>query len=408
MMSLCQLARLHATAILCIFLASAASAQTPGVLYTWDHSFGVGAGPNVEGWSGNGTNVPSLSNATDGALTITESVAGGDWGIAENYNIIKESAVKDDFTGNFDFGGVDLTGLRGVQFDLAHSGSSSINGQVFLQADPGGACCTFNTAAFTINPGPAQTVEIDFDAIGLTAAHRKDIRSMGLQVFGNGEAAPLEWTLSEVRSVGTPLSSRVLADHTAGGLQNAVVKFDNLAVLGSTGNENQTGLSNVAGTLRWVDLGGTGEMGDESGGAVAWGNGNALAVTYDSRPMDLSNYGVAIVRMKATPGAGGASQVDVQLYAQYANRATGNAFAFQSTDLTLAADGEFHDLEFPIDGFVDKDLTQWLGINLQPHAGGALQIQVESVILRVPEPTSMTLVLISGCVALVGRRGRRS
>lgn len=386
------------------------AAQTPGALYTWDHAFGVSAGSNLEGWSGGGTNVPTLDNDTDGVLSIVESAAGGDWEIAESFNIIKESAVRDDFseTGYFDFGGLDLTGLDGIEVDLGHDGANPINGQLFVQGDDGGGCCSFQAAGFTIDPGSAQTISLDFDTAGVSDAQQKYIRSMGIQMFGNSEPAPLTWNVSEVRSVGDRLNERVIADHTGGGLENAVVKFDNLGINGAPSADNQNGLSNLDGTLRWVDFGGTGEAGDESGGAVAWGNNNALAVDYLSRPLDLSGYNFAVVRMKATPGMDAASEVGVQFYTQYANRATPDEFAFQSTDLTLPADGEFHDLAFPLDSFTDMDLTQWIGVNLHPHAGGSLQVQIESVILRVPEPATGWMLFVGVCLAGCSRRQMRS
>lgn len=399
--------RAFAAVIVLLGIGSQAMAQSPGVLYSWSHSVGSGSGDNLEGWSGGGTNAPSLSNATDGILTVVESVAGGDWQVADSFNTAKESASADGFLGNFDFGGVDLLGLDTLEIDVSHNGTGDINGQVFLQPDPGTGCCGFLSSQFTASPG-SNTITVDLNALGLSEADAKYVRSIGFQVYGHSEVSPLTWEFSEVRVGGTPLTERTIADHSLG-LENAVVKFDDLAISGSTGSDTQGGLSTLDGALRWVDLGGTGDAGDESGGAVAWGNNNALAVDFLSRPLDISNYQFARVTMKATPGQGAADSVGVQFYAQYADRDANNAFGFGGTSLTLTADGEYHELLFPLDALGaggDLDLTQWIGLNLDPHAGGALQIQVQSVVLiGIPEPTTLALLLgTCGATGLLRRR----
>jgi hypothetical protein len=400
-----KLHRLAVALVASIGLSSLAMAQSPSVLYTWDHSFGAGAGPNTEGWgydfgaAGQGL---SLSNATDGVLTFTETLAGGDWAIIDNYNGYKESAARSNLSGSFSIGGADFTGLDSIELDISHNGVGTINGQFVLRpAAPG--CCGYKTQPISIAPGGPQTISVDLNAFGLTAAEFKYNRTIGFQIFGNSEPNPVTFSLSEIRSAGTPDTSRVIADYAGGGLENVVVKFDNTAINGSTGVDNQAGLSNVGGALRWVDLGN--QNGGPSGGAVAWGNNNALAVDYSSRTMDLSNYDFATVRMRATPGAGADPTLGVQFYAQYADRALNNEFAFQSTDLVLPVDNQFYDLVFPISAFVDKDLTQWIGLNLQPHAGN-MQIFVQSVVLtQIPEPASLAIVALgAACVAGVRRR----
>ena len=268
-----QLVQLALAVTLGMSLVVTARAQSPDVLYTWDHAIGAGAGANLEGWSFNfGANSVTLSNATDGVLTIVESNAGGDWAINDGYNNYKESAARGNLSGAFSIGGADLTGLDYLEFDIAHNGVGALNGQIYLQPDPGTGCCGFLTQPITVNPGGPQTIQVDLNAFGLSANDFKYVRAMGVQIFGNSEAAPLTWDLSEIRSGGTPLTSRVIADHTTGSLQNAVVKFDEAGINGGRGVDNQNGLTNLGDGLRWVDLGGG------PGGAVAWGNGNALAV----------------------------------------------------------------------------------------------------------------------------------
>lgn len=393
---------LFVVAVLGSFALSAASleAQSPSVIYTWDYGIGSFGGPNVEEWApAFGAQSPTLSNATDGTLTVTEVALGGDFAISDGFNYAKESAARSNLSGRFDFGGLDLLGLDTIEVDISHNGTGSIGGQVFLQPDGGGGCCGFYTGGFSLNPG-ANTVSIDLNSMGMSANEFKYVRALGIQIFGHAEPSPVTYEISEIRAGGTPLTERVIADHSLG-LQNAVVKFDNSGIAGSTGVDNQDGLSVLENSLRWVDLG------NGPGGAVAWGNGNALAVDFLSRPLDLSNYQYAKVTMKATPGAGAVNELGVQFYAQYADRDAPNEFAFGGTHQTLAVDGMFHELLFPLsalgaDG--DLDLTQWIGINLDPHDGGNIDIRVQSVVLTsVPEPSSMAALCL-GVVAWVARR----
>lgn len=393
-----------------VAVAGVASAQTPGVLYSWDHSYGSALGSSIEGWSyGFGAGATTLGNASNGVLTVTESVAGGDWAISDGFNVAKESAANAS-GGFFDFGGTDLSGLTEFELDIAHNGSTSISGQLFFQPDNGSGCCGFLTSSsFTVNPGSMNTVSVNLAGSGITADQLEHVRAIGVQIFGHAEPAPLTWEISELRTTGPGLSQRVIADYTTApaNLANAVVKFDNLAISGAPLADSQNGLSLFSNSLRWIDLGGTGDAGDESGGAVAWGNGNKLAVDFTSRPLDISNYDFAEVTMKATPGAGGASEVGVQFYAQYADRAANNGFAYGGTSLVLPADGQYHTLAFPLAalGASGLDLTQWIGLNLDPHAGGSLQIQVESVVLTtIPEPTAAVLMALACAVGAMRLR----
>lgn len=382
--------------------ASTACAQSPGIIYTWDHSFGAGLGANIEGWTGGGTNPPVLSNTIDGALTLTESVAGGAWSAGDSFNSVKESAAANG-GGVFSLGGIDLLGLDTLEFDITHNGSNPLNGQIYLQPNNGGGCCGFFTSQFSALPGVTNTVTVDLNGIGMTDADRKFVRALGLQVYANSEAAPLTWQIHEIRSGGTPLTERVIVDYTTAppALGQAVVKFDATAITGGA-TDTQNGLSIVDNSLRWVDLGGG------PGAAIAWGNGNAQTVTFNSNPIDISNYDVAKVVMKATPGIGADGVVDVQFYAQYADRDANNGFAFGGITQTLVADGQYHELTYSLSALNaggDLDLTRWLGINLASHVGN-MQIQVQSIILstNIPEPGSVLLGMTAVGVCSVIRR----
>ena len=129
-----------------------------------------------------------------------------------------------------------------------------------------------------------------------------------------------------MQSGGTPLEARTLITHDTGtpegGLQGAFVNFENAAVLGNNGGQNQTGLSHDpsgSGSLRWTDLGGG------PGAALSWGNGTALnGNTFNNRQTDISNYDYVLVRIKATDPLNGGGTVGMNTFLQR------NNFQFQS------------------------------------------------------------------------------
>jgi hypothetical protein len=387
-----------------LVVAATAAAQSPSVIYNWDHAVGSALGDNAETWAGGEVSgsghAPSVSNATDGLLTVTETQLGGLWQVAEGFNKPKESAADLGNTTAFDFGGIDLKGLDTLEFDVSHNGAGDINGGVYLQPDDGSGCCGFYSAGFTASPG-ANTISIDLNSLGMSPDEFEYVRSIGFQVFGHAEASPVTWEFSEVRSGGTPLIERVIADYSdsPADLENVVVKFDEGGITGTTMGsvDNQAGLGLLENALRWVDVA------DGPGGAVAWGNGNALAVDFLSRPLDISNYDTAEITIEATGGSAAPSEIGVQFFAQYADRATNNQFAFAGVSQILSTDGTPQVLKFALAdlGIDDLDLTQWIGLNVDPHAGN-IQFQVYSVVLTtIPEPSSAALLGLSG-VAMCG------
>src|SRR5262249_15223266 len=161
---------------------------------------------------------------------------------------------------------------------------------------------------------------------------------------------------NEVRSVGTPLTTRVLADHNGGAadFDGVICNFDCGAISGGNGGQNNSGMSIVGNALQWTDLGGG------PGAAVTWSNGTQeTGGGFNARPVDLSNYDTATIRMSAT---GTEPSVGVQFYMQ-----TGGAFAYQSQNTSLPVDGAFHDLVFPLSGVSDRNFVDTNGINLFGH-----------------------------------------
>jgi hypothetical protein len=376
-------------------LASLAAAQSPSVLYTWDHGFGEAPGPNTETWVPHfGAQAVSLSNAIDGELTVTELSGGvGDWAISESFNRIRES------DNPLDIIGLDLTGLDSIEIDIAHTGANTYGGQIYLQVPntSSGGCCQFRAAPISVAPGGIQTVSIPLAGTLLNDYEQAWIQQVGVQIFDHSWDAgsgAVTWTIQEIRSAGTPLEERFLSPHSAlGDLDGAVVKFDAAAVTGGA-DDTQNGLSAVATegvhALRWVDLGGG------PGAAIAWGNGRdgLLAVDYQTRPTDLSNYDYVTVRIKAQPGSGADPTVGVEFYAQNII-APGNEFSYQTPGtIQLPVDNTFHELTFSLAGLSGMQKVQWHGINLAPHAGNMAMFVDYVRFWQIPEPSSLAVVMI--------------
>lgn len=389
------------TALVGLLCVSPAVAQTPDVLYTWDQSYGESVGPDIEGWSQHfGGNAITLSNAIDGELTVTETDQT-DWAITDPYDRIRESAAPNNY------GGLDLTGLDSLEITIGHNGTETYSGQVYLQVPSGpNSCCSFGPVlgGISVLPGAPQTFSVPLSS--LTADAEPYVMTVGVQMFDHTGASdgPLTWSIENVSSAGTPLTERYLSPwETSGDLDGAVVKFDSAAISGAS-DESPDGLGTIANgmggyALRWVDLGGS------DGAAIAMGNGRdgVNAVDYYTRPLDLRNYDYAEVRMYAAPGAGADSEVGVQFYMQNTD-----SYAYQSAgDLLLPVDGTYHSLIFPLSALADLDGVQWHGINLAPHAGN-MDIRVDYVrFFAIPEPASVTLLGLAGCLLLFGWRTRR-
>lgn len=368
-------------------------AQSPSALYTWD---GTG---DTRGWVRNfGATDVTLSNGNAGELTITEATGGLGAAISDGANRVRERSSTAS-------GGLDLTGLDFLEFDIGHTGASAINVQFFVQASTG-----FNYVALgpdvPVAPG-VSTYQLPL--AGLTANQAVYIRTVGFNARDHAAVGDVTWSLREVRSGGTPLTQRRLITHDTGtaegGLQGVLVNFDNAAVAGNDGGQNQTGLShNPAGTgsLQWTDRG-TGSSAT-SGAALSWGNGTALnGNTFNNRLADLSNYDTVTVRMSATDAAGAGGNLNVQSFFQT------NNFQFQAAGtLPLPIDGVFHDLIFPIDALLNMDLVDQHGINLGTHAND-LVINVDSITFDViPEPASGAVLGVAAVSWLGMLRRRRS
>jgi hypothetical protein len=359
-----------------------ASAQTPDVVYTWPSG--------TQDWFKNfGAGTGTLSNS-GGALQIAETSGTPGTGAAwsDGFNTIHDASA---LFGSGCCGGIDLTGLSSLEFDMGHNGPNPVNVQFFTQATPGSSYIALGPD-LAIAPGSA-TYSVPL--IGLTADQIAYNRTLGINIRDHAADGNLTWTLNEIRSVGTPLSSRTIADHNGGAtdFDGVICNFDCGAIVGGNGGQNNSGMSVVGGALQWTDAGGG------AGAAITWGNGTQNAGgSFNVRPVDLSNYDTVTIRMSAT---GADASVFVQFYMQ-----TASGFNYQSVDFgNLPVDGQFHDVVLPLSGITNRSFVDTNGINLGSHASN-LVISVDSVVYSmVPEPSISTLLCIAltGCLGMVRR-----
>ncbi len=365
------------------FCGQFAMAQTPRTLYTW-----AGTGDTAQ-WISSGPNLTPLTNTTPGFLTATEMGDELDPGIVGGAVVIRDQDNR-RFDSSTEQGGLDLTGLGFIEIDVQHNHpTATIPVQFFIQATPAynylwfGPGPTFTPSGpdWQLGPGPHT---MQFPVSLLTPAQQAYIRVFGLSVRDHVAAGNLTWTISEARSVGTPLTQRNIATHDVGspdnGLNGVYANFDRgadpsspsvVTIIGSDGGQNQTGFTqNTSGTgsLQWTDRGGAGTAIDPSGAAIAYGNGTIFdGNSFNERLTDLSNYNRVLVRMSATDTVNPDGTIG---FAPYFQR-TGYAYA-QATGQNLTTDGAFHDITFDISAITDRENVNAWGLNLFAHPNNAV------------------------------------
>jgi hypothetical protein len=368
-----------------------AMGQVASPIYTWP-----GTGDVQQWFRAFGTNTVTLANSTAGELTITETGTPGTtvaW--SDDFNRVRESPAGPS-------GGLDLTGLSSLQFDIGHNGAGNIPVQFFVQATPGSTYVALGPDV-SITPGVnTYTVPIN----GLTPDQQVYIRTIGVNARDHTPLGNVTWTMREVRSAGPGLSQRTLASFNTGtaegGLQGLIVNFDNAAVQGNNGGQNQTGLSHNpagSGSVRWTDLGGG------PGAAVSLGNGTAWnGNTFNNRTTDLSNYAFAIVSMAATDPLNAGGTLAVQSFFQVNNFATFQTAGSQN----LPIDGQFHNLIFSLAGLTNMNVVDQTGINLGGHPQNLIiDLDNISFVSAVPEPGSLLFGIVGAGGLYLVRRVRR-
>ncbi len=374
--------RLHFTLATagCLVSCGIAAAQSPGVLYTWP---GTG---DTAAWATSGTNLSTLANSTAGQLTVTEMgdeldpmIVGGPLVIRDGFNRRLESSIAQ--------GGLDVTGLSAIEIDLQHSGAGTVDVQFFLQATPAfnylwaGSNGALSGPDWAIGPG-VQTLTFPLGL--LSSAQQAYIRTVGLSVRNHAALGNLTWDILDVRTIGPSASSRILASHDAGspenGLNGAIANFDQAAIVGNDGGQNQSGLSQVTngsvGSLQWTDKGNAGNTANPSGAALSWGNGQPWdGNTFNDRLSDFSNYGTVTFRVSATDALNAGGLLGVQAWFQTGEYNTAEAL-FQTTsgngvgasgEINLPIDGQYHDLVFPLSAVTNRLNVQQFGLNLFAH-----------------------------------------
>ncbi len=361
-----QLGRIVGMGALAALLSTVAAAQSARTLSTF-------AG-GTEGWFQNFGTISSIA-ASGGNLTW-DSPAGSTGAISDPFNNDPGATYAPGS------GGIDLTGMSSLEFDLGYVGiDPSINVQFFVQT---GTASTYTALGpdQTITAGAGTTTYVaPLQGVGIPADDFVAIRTIGINIRTHTDTAI--FTLAEVRSVGTPLTSRTLASFAAGspdsGYNSAIVNFEGTGVQGNTAQDT-SGLTvnlgaGVDGALEWTDVGGG------PGGAITiFGGLTSQFFGFVNRTVDLSNYDLVRWTIIAT---GADSTINAQPFAQNGGFAT-----YSSEEVVLTVDGQPHDYDLSVAAIAAEDNIQTLGINLHSHASDAL-IQIDSIqaVTLLPTPT---------------------
>lgn len=367
--------------------ATVVEAQSPDTLYTW-------AGTSVQGWQvydanllvplgvAGQWNTASISGAT-GDLVVTETsngtgngVIGGGLSILEGWYQPREVYPAK--------GNLDVTGLQYIEIDLRHnSPTATVSvgiGVAAIETENVG----IGGPAWNIGPG---LNTIRFPISLLTARQQTSVKSYNVLVTPHTAVGNLIWTISAVRTVGTPLVYRDIVTNNAGtpddGIDGAFPLYtaDMAAIIGNNGVVSQLGLTrNPSGTgsLQWTDKGGAGDVGSESGASIGWGNGAGWRNTtqadqigsptsgnsYNERIADFSNYDRMTVKISAHDAVNpsGAVGIEAPFFESESNPPT------VLTSQDLQTDGQYHELVFDLSSVsFRKNLWHW-GLDVSAHA----------------------------------------
>lgn len=366
--------------VLCVlFAGDAATAQTPETVYTWD-----GVPSTTQGWQvfdsgilGAGFNSATIS-ADTGDLVVMETgtgagnTVGGSVWILDGFNQPREIAPAK--------GNQDVTGLEFIEVDLKHSSpTATVNVDFFLQVIETENSVVHSGAAWPVAPG---VNTIRFPLSLLSPRQQTNVKTILVVPQAHAAVGNLTWTLTEVRTVGTPLTERNIVTNDAGspddGIDGAfpLNPDDMLAIVGNVGAANQQGLSrnpSGSGSLQWTDKGGAGGPGSESGATIGWGSGSGWRNTqpgdpttgnsYNERIADFSNYDRMTVRISAQDTLNTAGVVGIEGIFRVSEFDPTTVLASQN----LPTDGQYHELVYDLSSvsFL-KNVWHW-GLDVAPH-----------------------------------------
>lgn len=382
-------------AILWTFIAittsgAVARAQSPSVVYSWPGSGTMGWQVFDRNILGNGYNRATVSGAS-GDLVVTEigtglngTVVGGSFWILDDYSTPRELAP--------DKGNLDVTGLQYMEIDIRHNHpTASVDVGFFLHlytgsgtidSYSGGSNGELNGPGWSIGPG-WNTIRYPLSL--LPPRLQTSVGAVILVPSAHTALGNLTWTIREVRTLGTPLTYRDIVTNNVGtpddGLDGAfpLNTSDMLAIVGNPGFVSQTGLSRNpagSGSLQWTDNGGTGDLGDESGASIGWGNGAGWrnvqpgnpdsGNSYNERIADFSNYDRMTVRISASDVVNPAGTVGIEgVFLLTDNDPVPPPTILPSQD--LPTDGQYHELVYDLSSvsFL-RDILNW-GLDVAPH-----------------------------------------
>jgi hypothetical protein len=368
-----------------------ATAQTPGIVYEWAgaHAEDPSLTKLWKAWGitvpGTGTNSATISAAT-GDLVVTETgtglpgggVVGGTMWIFDDWNTPRENAP--------DKGNLDVTGLEYLEIDLKHnSPAGTVNVDFMLH--------TLELESVNVFSGPAWSVgnsltTMRFPLNLLTPRQQASIKAIFVLPQAHTALGNVTWTISEVRTLGAPLTARDVVTNNLGspdeGLDGAfpMNTADMLAIVSNPGSVSQLGLSrnpSGSGSLQWTDQGGTGAEGDESGASIGWGNGHgwrnaqAQGVTdptsgnsYNERIADFSNYDRMTVTISALDAVNLAGTVGIEgVFLLTDDDPVPPPTILASQNLTT--DGQYHELVYDLSSVLFlQNVLNW-GLDVAPH-----------------------------------------
>lgn len=363
-------------------------AQTPEITYNWD-----GTPSTTKGWLIQDSSIlgPTYAKATisgtSGYLTVAETstgagnTVGGSVFIIENWNLPRQDAPAK--------GNQDVTGLDYFEVDIRHNNPAATVDLDFV-------ALVGETDNWVVSSGALWHIAPSFNTLrfpisSLTSRQQTSVKALYLVPVPHPALGNLTWTVSQARTLGTPLAYRDIVTNNTGtpddGIDGAfpLNTSDMLAIVGNTGAVSQLGLSRNpvgSGSLQWTDKGGTGGIGSESGASIGWGSGAGWRNTtqadqigsptsgnsYNERIADFSNYDRMKVRISALDASNPAGIVGIEAPFMIMDPAAEGApppTMLPSQDLTT--DGQYRELVYDLSTVTFlKNIWHW-GLDVASH-----------------------------------------